>query len=58
MGAGIAATNAAALATRIRDVRAVLDAWLAELEAPGGPDESAIADRLRAAREQLERLEG
>jgi prephenate dehydrogenase len=58
MGAGIAATNAAALATRIRDVRAVLDAWLAELEAPGGPDGSAIAERLRTAREQLERLDG
>jgi prephenate dehydrogenase len=58
MGAGIAATNAAALASRIRDVRAVLDAWLVELEGPAGPDEPAIADRLRAARERLERLDG
>ena len=35
MGAGIAATNAAALAARIRDVRAVLDAWLADLDGAG-----------------------
>ena len=39
MGAGIAATNAPALADRIRDVRAVLDAWLDDLERPDGPDE-------------------
>ena len=58
MGAGIAATNAAALASRIRDVRVVLDAWLADLEAPSGPDEPAIAERLRAARERLARLDG
>ena len=37
MGAAIAATNAPALAARLRDLRAVLDAWLAELERPGGP---------------------
>jgi prephenate dehydrogenase len=57
MGAGIAVTNADALARRIRDVRAVLDGWLADLERPDGPDERAIADRLRTARERLERLE-
>jgi prephenate dehydrogenase len=56
MGAGIAATNADALAARIRDLRAVLDAWLAELEGPGGPDEPAIAARLEAARSRLEGL--
>lgn len=54
MGAAIAATNATALAARLRDVRSVLDDWLAELERPGGPDEAAIADRLRAARARLE----
>ncbi len=54
MGAAIAATNATALAARLRDVRSVLDDWLAELERPGGPDEAAIADRLRAARTRLE----
>src|SRR5205085_10149961 len=32
MGTGIAATNAAALADRIREVRAVLDGWLADLD--------------------------
>ena len=54
MGAGIAATNAPELARRIRAVRKVLDGWLAELERPGGPDERALADRLRVARAHLE----
>jgi prephenate dehydrogenase len=54
MGAAIAVTNAAALAVRIRDFQAVLDAWLSELEQPGGPDEAAIAERLRAARAMLD----
>jgi prephenate dehydrogenase len=55
MGAGIAATNAVALAARIRAVQAVLDGWLAELERPDGPDEQRLAERLRDARTQLER---
>jgi prephenate dehydrogenase len=54
MGAAIAATNATELAARLRDVQAVLDAWLAELDRPGGPDEAAMRDRLRAARGRLE----
>jgi prephenate dehydrogenase len=33
MGAGIAATNAGPLAARLQDVRAVLDGWIADLEA-------------------------
>ena len=49
MGAAIAATNAPALAARVRDLRAVLDDWLAELERAGGPDEAAVA---RAARDR------
>ena len=53
MGAGIATTNAAAIATRLREFRDVLDSWLAELERPGGPDEAALARRLAAARERL-----
>lgn len=56
MGTGIIATNAPALAARIRDLRAVLDGWLVELERPSGPDEAAVADRLRAARDRSERL--
>jgi prephenate dehydrogenase len=52
MGAGIAATNAPALAGRLRDLRAVLDRWQSELEAPG--DAAAIEDWLRAARLRLE----
>lgn len=54
MGAAIAVTNAQALAARLRELRIALDAWLAELEQPGGPDERAIATRLRAARAILE----
>jgi prephenate dehydrogenase len=55
MAAGIAATNAPALAGRLRDLRAVLDGWQAELDAPGGPDADAIESRLRVARARLER---
>ena len=54
MGAGIAATNAAPLAARLRDARGVIDGWLAELERPGGPDSDALAARLRDARARLE----
>jgi len=54
MGAGIIATNAPAIAGRVRDLVAALDGWLAELERPGGPDAGEIAERLRAARERLE----
>jgi prephenate dehydrogenase len=54
MGAAIAATNAAALADRLRDLRAVLLEWQTELERPGGPDETGLLSRLRAAREILE----
>jgi prephenate dehydrogenase len=54
MGAAIAATNAAAIAARLRDLRAALDGWLAELEASGGPDESALVARFAEARAALE----
>jgi hypothetical protein len=54
MGASIVATNAPALTARVRDLRAVLDDWLAELERPGGPDEEAIEARLRSARDLLD----
>ncbi len=54
MGTGIAATNAPALAARIRSYIAVLEAWAADLEASGGPDQDAIEARLREARDRLE----
>ena len=57
MGAGIAATNAAALAARLRAYRDRLDAWIALLEATGPdelPDEPAIRARLEAARMRLD----
>jgi prephenate dehydrogenase len=51
MGAGILATNGAAVAARLRDVRGRLDAWIAELEAHAEPEalrERLDADRTRA----------
>ena len=53
MGAGIAATNAPAIASRLHRFRTIIDGWLAELERPGGPDEAALARRLAAARDRL-----
>lgn len=53
MGAGILATNAAPVARRIRDLQAALDSWLAELEAPDGPDPAALERRLRSARDRM-----
>ena len=56
MGAGIAATNAVALAERLRAYRDRLDAWLALLETVGPdglPDEAAIRERLDGARNRL-----
>jgi prephenate dehydrogenase len=53
MGAGIAATNADALAARLHAVRAAIDEWLVELEGPGGPDALRLEARFRVARERL-----
>jgi arogenate dehydrogenase (NADP+) len=53
MGAGIAATNSGAIAARLRDVRGVIDEWLAELEAPNGPEADRLQDRFAAARDRL-----
>jgi prephenate dehydrogenase len=56
MGAGIAVTNATALAAGLRAYRGRIDAWLALLEAsgPGGlPDEAAIRARLASAHDRL-----
>jgi prephenate dehydrogenase len=58
MGAGIAATNAAALAGGLRELRDVIDGWLAELERDGGPDPARLEARLRAVRDRLERAPG
>jgi prephenate dehydrogenase len=54
MGAEIAATNAEALAVRLRAYRDRIDEWLGILETPGGPDPDAIRERLAAARARLE----
>ncbi len=56
MGTGIVTTNADAIAPRVRDLIAVLQGWLAELERPGGPDPNAVEERLRIARERLDAL--
>jgi prephenate dehydrogenase len=53
MGAGIAATNSAAIASRLRDLRAVLDEWLADLESPDGPEVERLYHRFYAARDRL-----
>ena len=54
MGTEIAVTNAPAIAGRLRDLRAAIDAWIEILEAPGGPDATTIRSRLAAARRRLE----
>lgn len=54
MGAGILGTNRAAVADGVRRLRAVLDDWLAVLEAEP-LDEAAVAERLAAARARLVR---
>jgi prephenate dehydrogenase len=53
MGAGIAATNSAAIARRLRDLRRVIDSWLKELERDGGPDAEVLLARLTSARQRL-----
>ena len=53
MGAGIAATNSAAISSRLRDLRAVIDLWLTELDREGGPDADALLARFTSARERL-----
>ena len=53
MGAGIAATNAAALAGNLRRYRTVLDDWISALERKGGVDAEALEARFRAARARL-----
>jgi prephenate dehydrogenase len=53
MAAGIAATNARNLAARARDVRAVLDRWIEQLELDGEPDPGLLRARFQAARDAL-----
>lgn len=53
MGAGIAVTNAPAIAQRVRDLRDVLDEWLALLESER-PDEVLLHERFAAARARLQ----
>lgn len=56
MGAGIAVTNAVAVAARLRALRARLDEWLELIEAADRgavPAEEAIRARFQAARERL-----
>ena len=53
MGAGITATNAQAIASRLHDLRDVIDRWLAELEREGGPNADELRDRFVAARARL-----
>jgi prephenate dehydrogenase len=52
MGAGILATNGLPVAARLRDLRDVLDGWLAQLETTPA-DPSQLRERLVSARRQL-----
>jgi prephenate dehydrogenase len=52
MGAGILATNPAAVAAGLRAVRDALDSWIADLER--GPDSDAIRRRLERVKAELE----
>jgi len=56
MGAGILATNAVAVADRLKDVRRALDAWIDALDTGRGapPDAPAMRDRLAAASAALD----
>jgi prephenate dehydrogenase len=54
MGTGIVTTNAAPITDRLRDLVAVLEGWLADLDGQDGPDREAVERRLGAARERLE----
>ena len=54
LGSGIAVTNAAALAERLRGLQATLATWLQSLEEPEAPDETTIRARLAAAKGRLE----
>ncbi len=54
MGAEIAATNAGPIAARLRAYRERIDAWLALLETPDGPDVALLRERLAAAKARLE----
>ena len=57
MGAGIAATNSAALAARLRDVRTVIDSWIEELDKADGPDADLLLARFMSARQRLSNSE-
>jgi len=52
MGAGILATNAPAVAARLRVLAERLDAWIGELESPGGPDPHRLATLLASDRDR------
>ena len=53
MSAGITATNAAELVADLRRYQTALEAWIAALEAPSGPDAAALEARFAAAAERL-----
>ncbi len=57
MGAGIAATNAAALAGALHAYRDALDAWISLLERRNGPDAAELERRFQSVRARLEEPE-
>ena len=55
MGAGILATNAAAVTGRLRDLRTVLDGWIEAIDGDAGEADAAhIRARLEAARRAID----
>jgi prephenate dehydrogenase len=57
MGAGMAATNAEAIAARLRDLQAALDGWLVELERAAEPDAEVLLRRFESARRRLQEID-
>ncbi len=54
MGAGIAATNADLIRARLDELRAVLDGWIGDLDAPDGEMPDRVRRRLADARARLD----
>lgn len=57
MAAGIAGTNAPAIAAGLRDLRDAIDGWILALEADR-PASTSLGERFRAARDRLAHADG
>lgn len=57
MAAGVAGTNAPAIAAGLRDLRDAIDGWILALDADGAASTSLV-ERFRAARDRLAQADG